>query len=98
MARKTLDLSHTLSPLNNELHDLLVELVGLKEQNSPLFDSAIEDFIIKYGGTPYTSLDELLQNSTINSSYSISHETAPLDDLLKDLISHQHHQKGSSST
>lgn len=45
MARKILDLSHTLSPLNHELHDLLIELIGLKEQNSPLFDSAIEDLL-----------------------------------------------------
>lgn len=86
MAKKTLDLSQTLSPLTNELQDLLEELIGLREQNSPLFDSAIEDFITKYGGTHYNSLDELLQSSAIQASYSSSSESLPLDDLLKELI------------
>lgn len=87
MAKKTLDLSQTLSPLANELHDLLVELLALKQEDSPLFDGAIEDFISKYGGTTYHSLDELLQSSALQASYAAPAEVMPLDALLKDLIS-----------
>lgn len=86
MARKNLDLSQALSPLTNELQDLLAELLQLKQQDSPLFDSAIEDFINKYGGSKYNSLDELLQSSAMQASYSASSEVIPLDDLLKDLL------------
>lgn len=88
MAKKILDLSHTLLPLKNELHDTLAELLSLKEQDSPLFDVAIEDFINKYGGPGYHSLDELLQSSAIQATYSTSTEVAPLEDLLKDLMPH----------
>lgn len=88
MAKKVLDLSHALLPLENELHETLIELLSLKEQDSPLFDVAIEDFINKYGGSGYHSLDELLQSSAIQASYSTSNEVAPLEDLLKDLIPH----------
>ena len=47
MAKKILDLSHTLAPLENELFDTLQQLLALKEQDAALFDSAIEDFISK---------------------------------------------------
>lgn len=88
MAKRILDLSHTLAPLKNELHDILSELIALKEQDSPLFDSAIEDFISKYGGSGYTSLDELLQSSAAQATYTFGGVAAePLDILLKDLIS-----------
>lgn len=87
MAKRTLDLSQTLAPLENELYEVLQELITLKEQESPLFDSAIEDFISKYGGSGYTSLDELLQRSAAEARYTMNHSIQPLDVLLKDLIS-----------
>ena len=87
MAKRTLDLSHTLAPLQNELHETLCELIALKEEESPLFDSAIESFISKYGGSGYTSLDDLLQSSAMQASYTLNQPTQSLDDLLKDLIS-----------
>ena len=88
MTKRKLDLSHTLAPLENELQDLLRELVALKVQDSPLFDSAVEDFIHKYGGTKYTSLDELLASSAAQANYQCSEPIgiSGLDDLLKDLI------------
>lgn len=88
MAKKVLDLSHTLQPLEDELHEILAELIHLKEKESPLFGDAVEEFINKYGGSKYQSLDELLQSSAIQASYSASTHVAPLDDLLKDLIPH----------
>ena len=86
MTKRKLDLSHTLMPLENELHEMLLELITLKEKNSPLFDSAVEDFIHKYGGTQYTSLEELLESSAKTAQYEASETLQPLDDLLKDLL------------
>ena len=86
MTKRKLDLSHTLAPLENELQDLLHELIALKAQDSPLFDSAVEDFIHKYGGTKYTSLDELLESSAIQAQYNQGQPTQSLDELLKDLL------------
>lgn len=86
MAKKILDLSHALAPLENELFDTLQQLLALKEQDAALFDSAIEDFISKYGGSGYTSLDELLQISAAQASYNQTQPMQPLGDLLKDLI------------
>lgn len=86
MTKRNLDLSHTLAPLNNELHDTLCELLALKEKDSPIFDAAIESFIHKYGGTPFTSLDELIENSANQASYSYQQPIASLDDVLKDLL------------
>ena len=88
MAKKILDLSHTLQPLEDDLYEILTELIHLKEDASPLFGKAIEDFISKYGGTKYTSLEELLERSAIEANYSASTDVVPLDDLIKDLISH----------
>jgi len=88
MARKILDLSHTLQPLEDDLYEILTELINLKEEASPLFGKAVEDFINKYGGTKYNSLDDLLQSSAISATYSASTHVIPLDDLLKDLIPH----------
>lgn len=88
MAKKVLDLSHTLRPLEDELHEILAELIHLKEEDSPLFGAAVEDFINKYGGSKYNSLDELLKSSAAQASYSASTHVAPLDDLLKDLMPH----------
>lgn len=88
MAKKVLDLSHTLRPLEDELHEILAELIHLKEEDSPLFSAAVEDFINKYGGSKYNSLDELLQSSAVQASYSASTHVVPLDDLLKDLMPH----------
>lgn len=86
MAKLKLDLSNTLAPLENELQEMLRELIALKEQDSPLFDAAIESFINKYGGTQYTSLDELLQISAAQASYQATEPVQSLDDLLKDLL------------
>ncbi|MBE6022867.1 MAG: hypothetical protein E7231_06490 [Cellulosilyticum sp.] len=86
MTKRKLDLSHTLLPLKNELYDILCELTRLKEEDSPLFDSAVEDFITKYGGTKYTSLDELLASSAAQASYNQSTPMQSLDELLKDLL------------
>lgn len=86
MTKRKLDLSHALEPLSNELHDTLCELLALKEQDSPLFDAAIENFIHKYGGTHYTSLEELLESSAAQASYSCGQPIDSLDDLLKDLL------------
>lgn len=87
MAKRTLDLSRTLAPLENELNEILREIIILKEQDSSLFDAAIEDFIHKYGGSGYTSLDELLKSSATQTSYSLGQPVGSLDELLKDLIS-----------
>lgn len=84
--KRKLDLSHTLAPLNNELYDTLCELLALKEKDSPLFDAAIEEFIHKYGGTHFTSLDELIESSAANSSNSCGQPLGSLDDILKDLL------------
>ena len=86
MTKRKLDLSHTLAPLNHELHDILRELIALKEEDSPLFSAAIDDFISKYGRSKYTSLDELLASSVAQASYSSSEPIQSLDDLLKDLL------------
>lgn len=86
MAKKILDLSHALAPLDHELHETLCELLALKDQDASLFNDAIEDFIHKYGGTKYNSLDELLQSSAAQASYQSKEPIASLDDLLKDLI------------
>lgn len=88
MTKRKLDLSHALSPLDQDqdLHNMLQEILALKEQNSPLFDSAIEDFIDKYGGSGYNSLEELLQSSAMQASYQSKEPIQPLDDLLKDLL------------
>ena len=87
MAKKTLDLSQTLAPLQNELNEILRELIALKKQDSPLFDAAIEDFVNKYGGSGYTSLDDLLASSAAQTSYNLGQPVGSLDELLKDLIS-----------
>lgn len=84
--KRKLDLSHTLAPLNNELYDTLCELLALKEKDSPLFDAAIEEFIHKYGGTHFTSLDELIESSAANASNSCGQPLGSLDDILKDLL------------
>lgn len=86
MTKRKLDLSHTLEPLNHELYDTLCELLALKEKDSPLFNAAIESFVHKYGSTPFTSLDELIENSAANASYSCSKPLSSLDDMLKDLL------------
>lgn len=88
MAKRVLDLSHTLQPLEDELHEILAELINLKATDSPLFGTAVEDFINKYGGSRYNSLDDLLQSSAIQANYTASTTVMPLDDLLKDLMPH----------
>ena len=87
MIKRKLDLSHTLAPLENELQEVLRELTRLKEQDSPLFGSAVEDFINKYGGTKYTSLEELLESSAAQARYQSNEPLGSLDELLKDLLS-----------
>ena len=87
MTIKKLDLSHALAPLENELQDTLIELLALKKEDSPLFDAAIEDFIHKYGGLKYNSLEELLQSSAMEAQYTHGTAVMPLDDLIKDLTS-----------
>ena len=74
MTKRRLDLSHTLAPLDNELQDILRELIALKEEDSPLFSAAIDDFITKYGGTKYTSLEDLLASSAAQASYTSKDE------------------------
>lgn len=86
MTKRKLDLSHTLAPLNHELQDMLRELLALKEQDSPLFSEAIDEFIHKYGSSPYSSLEELLESSAAQSAFQNSTPTGSLDDLLKDLL------------
>ena len=86
MTKLKLDLSHTLSPLENELYETLTELLALKKEDSPLFSSAIDAFIHKYGEIKYQSLDELLLSSAMQASYT-QKETQPLADLIKDLTS-----------
>lgn len=86
MAKKKLDLSHTLAPLDHELSDILRELIALKEEDSPLFSAAIDAFISKYGSSKYTSLDDLLASSAAQASYNSPEPIQPLDDLLKDLL------------
>ena len=86
MTKRRLDLSHTLAPLDNELQDILRELIALKEEDSPLFSAAIDDFITKYGGTKYTSLEDLLASSAAQASYTSKESVTSLDELLKDLI------------
>lgn len=88
MAKKVLDLSHTLQPLENELREIVNELIHLKKEESPLFDAAVEDFINKYGGSKYHSLEELLLSSAAQAAVLPVTHAVPLDDLLKDLISH----------
>lgn len=86
MTKRKLDLSHTLAPLDNELQDILCELIALKEEDSPLFSAAIDDFITKYGGTKYTSLEDLLASSAAQASYTSKESVTSLDELLKDLL------------
>lgn len=86
MTKRKLDLSHTLSPLENELYDTLCELLMLKEKDSPLFDEAIDNFVKKYGEIKYHSLDELLESAAIQAQYQ-QKDTTPLADLIKDLTS-----------
>ena len=86
MTKRKLDLSHTLAPLDNELQDILRELIALKEEDSPLFSAAIDDFITKYGGTKYTSLEDLLASSAAQASYTSKESVTSLDELLKDLL------------
>ncbi|MBQ1274475.1 MAG: hypothetical protein U0L26_10420 [Cellulosilyticum sp.] len=86
MTKRRLDLSHTLAPLDNELQDILRELIALKEEDSPLFSAAIDDFITKYGGTKYTSLEDLLASSAAQASYTSKESVTSLDELLKDLL------------
>lgn len=84
MAKKKLDLSHALTPLHGELQALVHELIALKEQDSPLFGAAVDDFISKYGQIHYQSLDELLESSQCQAAYT-QKETIPLQDLLEEL-------------
>lgn len=86
MAKKQLDLSHTLVPLENELRNILQEICQQHGQDSGVFDSAIEDFISKYGGSGYRSLDDLLAISALEATHNSKNETVPLDVLLKDLL------------
>ena len=86
MTKRKLDLSHTLSPLDDELFEILNELLALKKEESPLFSAAIDDFIHKYGEIKYQSLDELLESAAVQAQYS-QKEIIPLDDLIKDLTS-----------
>ena len=79
MTKRRLDLSHTLAPLDNELQDILRELIALKEEDSPLFSAAIDDFITKYGGTKYTSLEDLLASSAAQASYTSKESVTSLD-------------------
>lgn len=86
MTKRKLDLSHALSPLDDELFETLNELMALKKEESPLFNAAIDDFIHKYGEIKYQSLDELLESAAVQAQYS-QKEIMPLDDLIKDLTS-----------
>lgn len=87
MTKKRLDLSHSLTPLENELQETLQSLILPKEQAFPLFDSAIEDFVDKYGTSPFHSIDELLAISSAEASYGKNSQVAiPLDDLIKDIL------------
>lgn len=86
MTKKKLDLSHTLNPLENELSVTLHELLIQSNHTLPLFDTAIDDFIHKYGGTHYESIDEILQISSTAVSYT-QKQPISLDDLIKDLTS-----------
>ena len=86
MTKRKLDLSHALSPLDDELFEILNELMALKKEDSPLFNAAIDDFIHKYGEIKYQSLDELLESAAVQAQYS-QKEIMPLDDLIKDLTS-----------
>ncbi len=85
MARKRLDLSHVLTPLENEFRETLEEICALKKQDSPLFDAAIENFISKYGGSGYRSLEDLLNSSALQAQ-SLEKDTIPFEELIKDLL------------
>lgn len=84
MPKRKLDLSHTLSPLENELYDTLCELLTLKKEDSLLFNAAIDSFVKKYGSISYQSLDELLESAAIQAQYT-QKDTMPLAELIKDL-------------
>lgn len=86
MAKKQLDLSHALVPLENELKTILQEICEQHAKDPIAFDAAIEDFISKYGCSGYRSLDDLLAASALEASYQSKDETIPLDRLLKDLL------------
>lgn len=86
MAKKQLDLSHTLVPLENELKTILQEICAQHDKDSVAFDAAIEDFISKYGGSGYRSLEDLLAASALEASYQSQEEAPSLDELLKDLL------------
>lgn len=86
MAKKQLDLSHTLVPLENELKTILQEICQQHAEDPLAFDAAIEDFISKYGDSGYRSLDDLLAASALEASYKSQEEAIPLDQLLKDLL------------
>ena len=86
MAKKQLDLSHILAPLENEFKETLQEICEPHSQENAVFDAAIEDFIAKYGGSCYRNLDDLLATSALEAANSLQNEPIPLDILLKDLL------------
>lgn len=86
MARKILDLSHTLSPLEGELKDTLQTLCKTSYKADPL-EASIEHFANKYGKIRFNSVDELLEASLAEAQYQVTQPVVSLGDALKDLLS-----------
>lgn len=85
MARKILDLSHTLTPLTKELQDTVRVLCNTEQSSSSLLGTSIDCFIAKYGASSFQSLDDLLNASVMSTQY-LPTTNLPLNDLLEDLI------------
>ncbi len=88
MAKLALNLSKALEPLQNELKDTMYLLCpntksDKKEDN--LFE-VIEGFANKYGKSPYTSIDDILNASISEAQYTASSMTVSFSDALKELL------------
>lgn len=88
MPKKNLDLSHVLSPLDEDLKELM-KMLCEGEASAELFDEAISSFVAKYGKEiAYESIDELLAASAEQSKYLKSTlEKAPsFEEALSNLL------------
>lgn len=87
MAKLALNLSRALEPLQNELKDtlsLLCPNAKSDKKDDNLFE-VIEGFATKYGKSPYSSVDDILNASLTESMYVSSSMTVSFEDALKEL-------------
>ena len=88
MAKLALNLSRALEPWQNELKDtmhLLCPNTKPVKKDDNLFE-VIEGFANKYGKSPYTSVDDILNASLSEAQYMSSARTVSFGDALKELL------------